>query len=316
MPDYTQEFELLSEAYEKSGGNPQDLKNDEYGLMLVSGNKMLGKNEIFGLIIKTEDIRDGVKAKIIVKKNVQLKNPVHLCFGVLPEIGTQRILADFTLEDNSSAKFIAHCSFPKAVKVQHIMKGTVHIGKNAHMEYDETHYHGPQGGVEVLPKMKIDVDKHGSYISTFKLVKGAAGEIDMDYDAYLEDEAVTEMYAKVYGKRVDDIKVKESIYLNGKKSRGLAKSRIVLADKSKAVVLGEVVGNGAYSRGHVDCMEIIQGKKARAEAVPKLQVVDETAKLTHEAAIGSVDKTQVQTLMARGLTEQQAVDVIVTGLLK
>ncbi|HFE63822.1 MAG TPA: hypothetical protein ENK14_05310, partial [Caldithrix sp.] len=63
-------------------------------------------------------------------------------------------------------------------------------------------------------------------------------------------------------------------------------------------------------------MEIIQGKKARAQAIPKLLVVDETAKLTHEAAIGSVDKRQVETLMARGLTEQEAVDVIVMGLLR
>jgi len=124
------------------------------------------------------------------------------------------------------------------------------------------------------------------------------------------------MYTRIYGKRQDDIKVKESIYLNGSESKGLAKSRIVLTDKARAEVLGEIIGKGAYSRGHIDCMEIVQGKKAIASAVPKLKVVNETAKLTHEAAIGSVDKRQVETLMARGLTEQEAIDVIVTGLLR
>jgi Fe-S cluster assembly scaffold protein SufB len=38
--------------------------------------------------------------------------------------------------------------------------------------------------------------------------------------------------------------------------------------------------------------------------------------LTHEAAIGSVDKKQVETLMARGLTEDEAVDVVVRGMLR
>jgi len=316
MFDYSKEFELLAAAYSASGGNAQDLKNNQYGLMLISGNKMIGKNEIPGLIIKDEEISDGVKTKIIVKKNVVLKNPVHLCFGVIPEEGVQRIISDFILEENSSAQFLAHCSFPKALKVQHIMEGIIKIGRNAHMEYNETHYHGPQGGVEVLPKMKIEVDVGGSYTSTFKLIKGAAGRIDMDYEAYLKDKATAEMYAKIYGKSNDQIKVKESIYLNGNESRGLAKSRIVVSEKAHAKVLGEVVGNGEHSRGHIDCMEIIRGRDAVVEAVPRLKVVNETAKLTHEAAIGSVDKKQVETLMARGLGEQEAVDVIVMGLLK
>jgi Fe-S cluster assembly scaffold protein SufB len=45
-------------------------------------------------------------------------------------------------------------------------------------------------------------------------------------------------------------------------------------------------------------------------------VNDDRAKLTHEAAIGSVDKKQVETLMARGLTEDEAVDVVVRGMLR
>ena len=316
MLNYTNEFEMLADAYNASGGNAHDLKNDKYGLVLVSGHKLLGKNEIPGLVIEGEEIADGVKAKIIVKKNNLLKSPVHLCFGVIPAEGVQHIVADFVIEDNASVRFLAHCSFPNAVKVQHIMEGTVTVGKNAAMEYSETHYHGTKGGVGVLPKMKIHVEPDARYISTFKLIKGAAGKNVLDYDVDLQDRALAEMYAKVYGKRVDDIKIKESIYLNGAESRGLAKSRIVLTDQAHAEVLGEVIGNGVYSRGHIDCMEIVQGKKAVASAVPRLQVVNDTAKLTHEAAIGSVDKKQVQTLMERGLSEQEAVDVIVMGLLK
>ncbi len=316
MIDYSGEFEQLSEAYRESGGDPQALRDDKNGLMLISGNSLLGKNEIPGLMIDTEQLKDGVKAHVRVKKNTRIENPVHLCFGVIPDEGVQRIIADFDIEDNASAAFLAHCSFPNAVKVQHIMKGVVNIGENARMKYNETHFHGKEGGVEVLPKMKINVGKGGAYISTFKLTKGAAGKVDLDYEAYLDDDALSEMYAKIYGKSNDDIRVKESIYLNGKASKGLAESRIVVSGNARAEVLGEVIGNGADSRGHVDCMEIVQGKNARASAVPRLEVVDDTAKLTHEAAIGSVDKRQMQTLMARGLSEEKAMDTIVQGLLR
>jgi len=50
--------------------------------------------------------------------------------------------------------------------------------------------------------------------------------------------------------------------------------------------------------------------------VPVVLVTERTAKVTHEAAIGSVDHKQVETLMARGLSEDEAVDVVVEGLLR
>jgi Fe-S cluster assembly scaffold protein SufB len=40
------------------------------------------------------------------------------------------------------------------------------------------------------------------------------------------------------------------------------------------------------------------------------------AKITHEAAVGTVDQKQLETLMAHGLAPEQAVDVIITGMLR
>jgi len=61
---------------------------------------------------------------------------------------------------------------------------------------------------------------------------------------------------------------------------------------------------------------VIRGKDVVVKAVPVVVVNDETAKVTHEAAIGSIDKKQLETLMARGLSEDEAVDVIVQGMLR
>jgi Fe-S cluster assembly scaffold protein SufB len=53
-----------------------------------------------------------------------------------------------------------------------------------------------------------------------------------------------------------------------------------------------------------------------ASAVPLARVVHPLAKVTHEAAIGTVDRKQLETLMARGLTPDEAVDMIVKGVLR
>lgn len=316
MFDPRKEFELLAEAYEKSGGQLDALRDAQVGSLVVSLNKILAKNEIPGLLIVGQETPTGVRARITVKQGTVLERPVHLCFGVLPQQGVQEVVGEFVIEDEAKATFLAHCSFPNAVSVKHLMQGTVQVGKGASMTYNETHFHGDQGGVEVLPVMRVKIAVGGEFRSEFRLTQGAAGRVEIDYEVQVGDHGLCELYAKVYGKQNDSIRVKESIYLDGTGARGLAKSRIVVADRAESEVVGEIVGNGPSSRGHVDCVEIIQGKQARASAVPILRVVDETAKLTHEAAIGSVDKKQVETLMARGLTESEAVEVVVRGLLR
>jgi len=38
--------------------------------------------------------------------------------------------------------------------------------------------------------------------------------------------------------------------------------------------------------------------------------------ITHETSIGSIDRKQMETLMVRGLEENEAADVIVRGILR
>ncbi len=316
MVDYSKEFEAIAKAYEASGGNPNDLFDKKTASLVVSHHKILFQNSIPGVNISGEEIENGVKAKIVVKPGTMVKYPVHLCFGVIPAEGVQKIVSEFDIGEGAKVNFIAHCSFPNAIKLRHIMDSKIRVGRNAEMNYAETHYHGKDGGIEVLPVTKAVVEEGGKLRSEFKLIKGAVGKLDLDYEGTLEKDAVCEFDTKVYGKGDDKVLVKESLFLNGENSRGLAKSRIVATDRCVSEVIGEAVGNAPNARGHVDCVEIIKGKEARVSAVPKLLVVDDRAKLTHEAAIGSVDKKQVETLMARGLDEDEAVDVVVKGMLR
>jgi Fe-S cluster assembly scaffold protein SufB len=316
MSEYSQEFEALAKAYEASGGDASSLLDKKAASLVVSHNKILGKNEVPGVHIDGSETPTGARAKITVEPGTIVAKPVHLCFGVIPKEGIQEIISEFNIGDGSKVTFLAHCSFPNAVKVKHTMDAKIHVGKGAEMTYSETHYHGESGGTEVLPVVRVVVDEGGTLKNEFKLIHGTVGRLQIDYEGDLRKNAVCEFDAKVYGKKDDRISVKESLFLNGENARGLAKSRIVSSDCCQSEVIGEVVGNAPFARGHVDCVEIIKGKNARASAIPRLVVVDDRAKLTHEAAIGSVDKKQVETLMARGLTEDEAVDVVVRGMLR
>ena len=310
------EYESLLEAYGRAGGNLDALKSKEVGNLVIHKNKVLSVKEADGIKVETEETENGVNIYFLVEKGAKIKYPVHLCFGVLPKEGLQEITLRVEAQDNSEVNVIAHCIFPNAVDVIHKMDADIKIGDNAKFSYHETHYHGEFGGVKVIPKARIEVGRKGVWESTFSLIQGCVGMLDYDFEIFGDEKSINELMVKVFGKKEDDINIVEKIHLNGQGARGLAKSRLVLNDNAKAMVRGETYGNAPFARGHVDCIEIVNGDGVIARAIPLVYVNDKQAKVTHEAAIGSIDKKQMQTLMARGLNEEAAVDVIVKGILR
>jgi len=318
MISYTveKEYQGMVDAYEKAGGDRSALLNKEVAKLVIHENKVLSADGIEGIKIEVKETNTGVNIYFLVEEGAKIKHPVHLCFGVLPQEGLQEIILRIEAQDDSEINVIAHCIFPNAVKVIHKMDADIEIGNNAKFDYKETHYHGEFGGIEVIPKARVKVGKGGVWQSTFALSQGLVGKLDYDFEVFCQDRAVAELVVKVYGKGSDDIKVWEKIHLDGIGARGLAKSRLVLSDKAKAEVKGETYGNAPYARGHVDCIELVNGTEAVARAIPIVSVTNDKAKVTHEAAIGSIDRKQIETLMARGLDENEAVDVIVRGILR
>jgi len=310
------EYQGMIDAYEKAGGDKRALQSKDVAKLVIHENRVLGSDGVKGIKIETKETESGVNVNLLVEEGAKIPHPVHLCFGILPKEGLQEIVMRVNARDNSEVHVIAHCIFPNAVKVIHKMDADIKIGNNARFDYKETHYHGEFGGIEVIPKAKIKVGKEGVWQSTFVLSQGLVGKLDYDFEVSCQEKAVAELVVKAYAKGSDDIKVWEKIHLNGAGARGLAKSRLVLGDKAKAEVRGETYGNAPYARGHVDCIELVNGTEAVARAIPIVSVTDDKAKVTHEAAIGSIDKKQVETLMARGLDENEAVDVIVRGILR
>jgi len=309
------ELDELMRAFGEAGGDQGALADQGTAHLAVSGHSILSSRVVTGIDVDATETRKGISARVIVREGVKLQKPVHLCFGVLHKKGTQEIKMDVKLEKKSSATFIAHCIFPKAEKVRHIMDAVVDIGDGAEMRYSETHYHGLYGGIEVEPKLTVKVGKNGRYYTDFSLINGRVGKLEIDYDVQAGENSVTELVARVFGHANDDVKIKEKVVLAGENARGLIKARVAVEDEATAEITGITEGNAAGARGHVDCMEIVKDN-AVAKASPYVQVSNPLAKVTHEAAIGSVDKRQMETLMAHGLSPEEAVDVIVKGILR
>lgn len=280
----------------------------------IHGNQVLNKNLVEGLIVESETLEDGVRVRIRVLRGFTLKNPVHFCFGLIPDNGVQRIITDTVIEEGAHARFIANCTFPNAVNVQHLMNATITVEKGASLSYFERHTHGPEGGVTIVPITKVHICEDARFSTEFELIKGAAGVIELDYAAEVDANATVDMMTRIFGRFSDCIHIREAAHLAGPGSTGVLTSHIALKNSATATIENELVADAPYARGHVDCKEIVQDK-AHARAIPIVQVNNHLAHVTHEAAIGSVDSKQLETLLSRGLTEDEATDMIIQGLL-
>ncbi|HTG00247.1 MAG TPA: SufD family Fe-S cluster assembly protein [Nitrospirota bacterium] len=309
------ELDALLQAFGEAGGDRSALARDDTAHLAASGHKLVSMKGVKGLHVEARGTLSGIRAEIVVEAGVRIGMPVHLCFGVLHAKGTQKIAMRVRLEQGASASFIAHCIFPNAEKVRHCMDADVTVGEGAEMRYAETHYHGFTGGIEVIPKSAVTILRDGRFFSNFTLTTGRVGRLGIDYIVHAGENAVAELTARVFGHANDAIRIKEAIELAGENSRGLIKTRIAIEDDAVAEVTGATQGMAAGARGHVDCMELVKDR-ASAKAIPIVNVTHPLAKVTHEAAIGSVDKGQMETLMAHGLTPEEAVDVIVKGILR
>ncbi|NJD53973.1 MAG: FeS assembly protein SufBD [Candidatus Methanoperedens sp.] len=309
------ELDELMKIFGEAGGDKSILAKEDTAHLVASGHSILSMKAVKGIEVDAKEIGSGISVKVKVLEGTHLLNPVHICFGVLHKSGIQKINMDVKFEMDSQASFIAHCIFPKAEKVKHIMDAVIDIGENATMRYSEVHYHGIYGGIYVNPKAVVKIGKNGKYFTDFLLVSGRVGKLEIDYSVKMSENAVTEITARVFGHGDDNISITDKVALDGVNSKGLIKTRVAIEDNAHAQVTGITEGNARGARGHVDCMEIVKDK-AVAKAIPIVMVTNSLAKVTHEAAIGSVDKKQLETLMAHGLSPEEAVDTIVRGILK
>jgi Fe-S cluster assembly scaffold protein SufB len=306
--------ELLQKLLDSIPASAGHALSDDVARLEVHHNQVIGSHLVPGLAVDVDEQDEGISARIRVSDGSVIAKPVHVCFGMLPEQGRQNIELDIRIGQDASASFLAHCTFPNAQQVVHKMEADIEVAPGATYSYFERHVHGPHGGVQVLPNARVAVHEGARFKTEFELIKGRVGEMDINYETTALARGVVEMVARIRGAGSDRIRIHETGVLNGDQARAVLSSYIALRDDAQAEVYNTLKANAPHARGHVDCKEIVQDR-ALARAVPIVEVNDPTAHITHEAAIGSVDSKQLHTLQSRGLTEDEAVDLIIEGLL-
>ena len=119
--------ELVQRLLESVGIKPSHVLSDDVARLEVHQNHVVGAHLVPGLEVDTTERDDGIEAHLRLTPGARIERPIHLCFGMLPEKGLQRIVLEIDVEEDASAQVLAHCTFPNAVEVEHRMDARIRI---------------------------------------------------------------------------------------------------------------------------------------------------------------------------------------------
>src|ERR671919_2988658 len=95
-------------------------------------------------------------------------------------------------------------------------------------------------------------------------------------------------------------------------------SKSISKDGGRAGYRGLVrIDEGAdHARSHVICDALILDERSRSDTYPYIEIEEESSAVSHEATVSKVSEDQLFYLMSRGLSETEAMQMIVRGFIE
>jgi len=248
---------------------------------------------------------------VYVPRGVKIETPIYACF-LLGEKGFhQRIINVIKVEDGAEITLAKGCAalVPEGA---HKAMSLIEVGDNA--RFTSIMIHNWRPGIDVSSATYATIGKNSLYRSYY--VKTTPVKSIGSYEEVEAGENTrVEVHKASTAPRNTRVVSTAVVNLKGRGSSGLIVTRGVVEDGG--FMVNELKMNaGANSvKGHMECMGLVLGEGVM-RTLPVLETSVEDALLTHEASIGRIGGDQLFYLMTRGLSEEEAVRLIVGGFLK
>ena len=250
---------------------------------------------------------------VYVPRGVQVSIPLQSYFRLNAKGAGQFEHTLIIVDEGASLHFIEGCSAPK-YNVANLHAGCVelYVKKNAKLRYSTIenwsknmyNLHTKRALVEeggVIEWVSGSFGSHTGCLYPMSVLKGDGSRMTFTGVTFAGAGQDLDTGAKVV-----HIGKNTSSYMN---TRSISKSGGVSTFRSSVVV--EKTAKGAKSS--VSCQSLMLDSESRSDTIPAMDVRTRDAAIGHEARIGSISGDAVFYLMSRGLTEEDARALIVSG---
>jgi hypothetical protein len=239
--------------------------------------------------------------------------PLQACLYMTQEGMAQNVHNIIIAEEGSELHIITGCTTAQHVKSGlHVGVSEFYIKKNAKVTF--TMIHNWAEDVAVRPRTGTIVEENGVFMSNYICMRPVK-TLQMYPAAYCIGENATVRFNTILlapeGSNMD---VGSKVFLRARGSRAEVVARTI--SKGGAIVSrGNLIGEVPGIKAHLECRGLILSEKGSILAIPELDGRVSGVDMSHEAAVGKIAEEEIQYLMARGLTSDEATAAIVRGFL-
>ncbi len=256
-------------------------------------------NESDGYFIRT---LPGVKAEL----------PVQACLYLGHKNITQRVHNIVMAEEGSELHIITGCTTHPMSAGLHLGVSEFYVKKGAKLTF--TMIHNWASEVEVRPRSGIIVEEDGVFLNNYVSMKPVRS-MQMYPTAHLVGRnALARFNSVLVAPEGSHIDVGARVILDAEGARAEIISRTITTGGT-VIARGDIQANKPEVIGHLECNGLILSEGGIIQAVPELIGRVPNVDLSHEAAVGKIAEEEVEYLMARGLTRDDATAMIVRGFL-
>jgi len=246
---------------------------------------------------------------IWVKKQIDF--PLFVCIS----IGTKKIQQSLEnlliVEKNLRISLQGTCdSLKKNLCGIHKAQGKIVLKEESSLKYNHLHSWDKKDVVE--PNYEFILEKNSKLDYTYKNLF-TPKKLKINTLLTLFEGASCDIKIVVNGIQTK-AEIKDTLVLREKGTSGIVKLRLVGREKSNISAYSQILA-AAQSKGHLDCRGLLVDKASKISLAPQLICQNKNAQLTHEASIGKISEDELNYLRMRGLTQNEALKLILTGFL-
>ncbi len=132
------------------------------------------------------------------------------------------------------------------------------------------------------------------------------------------EESVGEFYSVALTNNLQQADTGTKMIHIGKGTRSTIVSKGISAGRSRNSYRGlvKVLGGAEGARNYTQCDSMLIGSKCGANTFPYIEVMNNTARVEHEATTSRISEEQLFYLQQRGLSQEDAVSLIINGFCK
>ncbi len=250
---------------------------------------------------------------VYVPRGARLETPIYACMVIASHGYPQMIHNVIVVEEGGEATVITGCAAaPRASRALHIGVTEIHLAENARLNY--VMIHSWNSDTHVRPRTAARLAR-GARLVSYYVAHGPVASLQQYPRILVGEEAGAVSASTILATSNSLYDVGAEAVLEGRGASAEIRSRIVARDSARVTARSRIRALAESVRGYTECAGLQLSREAGIHAVPELESRATSAELGHEASIGSIPREEIDYLLTRGFTEEEAVRLILQEFL-